>query len=88
MIYNIYFIFANAKTLIIIIVQVTSVVNVLVITSYSIHYTKLYDDKLMDRVDALCDAKVDIIALDTSHGHSEFVLKSVAMIKEKYPDVV
>lgn len=44
-------------------------------------------DKLMDRVDALCDAKVDIIALDTSHGHSEFVLKSVAMIKEKYPDV-
>ncbi|MBN2879272.1 MAG: IMP dehydrogenase [Clostridia bacterium] len=44
-------------------------------------------DKLMDRVSALCDAKVDIIALDTSHGHSEFVLKSVAMIKEKYPDV-
>ena len=44
-------------------------------------------EKLMDRVAALCDAKVDVIALDTAHGHSEYVLKAVAMIKEKYPDV-
>ncbi len=44
-------------------------------------------DKLMERVAALCDAKVDVIALDTAHGHSEFVLKAVAKVKEKYPDV-
>jgi len=44
-------------------------------------------DKMMDRVDALCDAKVDVIALDTAHGHSQYVLDSVAKIKEKYPDV-
>ena len=40
----------------------------------------------MDRVAALVDAKVDIIAVDTAHGHSEFVLKKVAEIKEKFPD--
>lgn len=44
-------------------------------------------EKLMDRVTALCDAKVDVIALDTAHGHSEYVLSAVARIKEKYPDV-
>ena len=32
-------------------------------------------------------AKVDIIALDTAHGHSQFVLDAVASIKEKFPDV-
>ncbi|MEX1376708.1 MAG: IMP dehydrogenase [Eubacteriales bacterium] len=44
-------------------------------------------DKLMDRVDALCEAKADIIALDTAHGHSQFVLDAVAKVKERHPDV-
>ncbi len=41
----------------------------------------------LDRVAALVDAKVDIIAIDTAHGHSEIVLNKVAEIKEKYPDL-
>ena len=41
----------------------------------------------LDRVAALVDAKVDIIAIDTAHGHSEFVLKKVAEIKERFPDL-
>ena len=44
-------------------------------------------DRMMARVEALCKAKVDVIALDTAHGHSQFVLNAVAKIKEKYPDV-
>ncbi len=41
----------------------------------------------LDRVAALVDAKVDIIAIDTAHGHSEFVLKKVAEIKERFPNL-
>ena len=32
-------------------------------------------------------AKVDVIVLDSAHGHSENVLKCLRMIKEAYPDV-
>ena len=32
----------------------------------------------MDRVAALVDAKVDVIAIDTAHGHSVGVLKPLA----------
>ena len=41
----------------------------------------------MDRVAALVDAKVDVIAIDTAHGHSVGVLKTVSQIKEKFPDL-
>ena len=41
----------------------------------------------MDRVAALVEAKVDIIAIDTAHGHSHKVLAKVAEIKKKYPNV-
>lgn len=41
----------------------------------------------LDRVDALYNAKVDIIAVDTAHGHSEGVLKMVERIKNAYPDL-
>ncbi len=41
----------------------------------------------MDRVAALVEAKVDIIAIDTAHGHSHKVLEKVAEIKKKYPNV-
>lgn len=42
---------------------------------------------ILDRVGALVDAKVDIIVLDSAHGHSKNVIHSLKMIKEKYPDL-
>ncbi|MBR1816534.1 MAG: IMP dehydrogenase [Lachnospiraceae bacterium] len=42
---------------------------------------------ITDRVDELVNAKVDAIVIDTAHGHSENVLKTFAMIKDKYPDL-
>ena len=42
---------------------------------------------ICDRVDELVSAKVDAIVIDTAHGHSENVLKTFKMIKEKYPDL-
>ena len=41
-------------------------------------------DDTMDRVSALVTAGVDIITVDTAHGHSEGVLKTVETIKKKY----
>jgi IMP dehydrogenase len=38
----------------------------------------------IDRVDALVDAGVDLITVDTAHGHSKGVLDMVASIKKKY----
>ena len=42
---------------------------------------------ILDRVDALVKAKVDVIVIDTAHGHSANVLKTVRMVKEAYPDL-
>ena len=42
---------------------------------------------VLERVEALVDVKVDVIVLDSAHGHSENVLKCARMIKEKYPDL-
>ena len=36
---------------------------------------------------ALVKAKVDVVVLDSAHGHSENVLHCVRMIKEAYPDL-
>lgn len=41
----------------------------------------------MERVQALVDAKVDIIAIDTAHGHNQGVLNVVSKIKSKYPNL-
>ncbi|MBS1416117.1 MAG: IMP dehydrogenase [Christensenellales bacterium] len=41
----------------------------------------------MDRVAALVDAGVDVVAIDTAHGHSRFVVEMVSKIKGKYPDL-
>ena len=41
----------------------------------------------LDRVDALVKAKVDVIVLDSAHGHSANVIRTVKMVKEKYPDL-
>jgi len=40
-----------------------------------------------ERVDALASAKVDVIVVDTAHGHQCFVVDMVREIKEKYPDI-
>ena len=41
----------------------------------------------LERVKALVDAKVDVIVLDSAHGHSENVLKCLRMIKAEFPDL-
>ena len=42
---------------------------------------------MMERVEALVKAKVDVITLDTAHGHSKGVLEAVKTIKKVYPDL-
>ncbi|EES51134.1 IMP dehydrogenase [Clostridium botulinum] len=42
---------------------------------------------MMDRVDALVKAKVDVITVDTAHGHSRGVMEAVKQIKVKHPDL-
>ena len=42
---------------------------------------------MFERVDALVKANVDVITLDTAHGHSKGVLDAVTKIKAKYPDL-
>ena len=42
---------------------------------------------VLDRCRALVDAGVDVLALDSAHGHSGNILRSVAMVKEAFPDV-
>ena len=39
-----------------------------------------------ERVEALLNAGVDVIAVDTAHGHSRGVIDSVKEIKKKFPD--
>ena len=41
----------------------------------------------MNRVDAIVAAVVDVIVVDTAHGHSQGVIDQVESIKEKYPDI-
>ena len=42
---------------------------------------------LMERVDALVKAKVDVIVVDSAHGHSKNIMDAVKRIKEKYPEL-
>ncbi len=41
----------------------------------------------MERIAALIEARADVIAIDTAHGHSAGVLKKVEEIKAKFPNV-
>ena len=41
----------------------------------------------MERIAALISAKVDVITVDTAHGHSKGVLEEVTKIKAKYPNL-
>ena len=42
---------------------------------------------MMERVAALVKAGVDVIGLDSAHGHSINILKAVTMIKKAYPEL-
>jgi IMP dehydrogenase len=42
---------------------------------------------MMERVDALVAVDVDVITIDTAHGHSKGVLDAVKTVKEKYPEL-
>ncbi len=42
---------------------------------------------VFERIDALLEAKVDVINIDTAHGHSLGVLRQVEAIRSRYPDI-
>ena len=41
----------------------------------------------LERAAALVDARVDVIVVDTAHGHSAGVMQTVQRIKKRHPDV-
>lgn len=41
----------------------------------------------LERVEELVKSKVDVLAVDTAHGHSKFVIENVRKIKAKYPNI-
>lgn len=42
---------------------------------------------VMERLDALVSAGVDIVTVDSAHGHQENIVNTVKQIKAKYPDL-
>lgn len=42
---------------------------------------------MMERVKALYDSHVDVIVLDTAHGHSAGVINAVKKVKDTYPEL-
>lgn len=42
---------------------------------------------MMQRVDALVSANVDVLVLDSAHGHSAGIIKAVQAVKAKHPNV-
>lgn len=42
---------------------------------------------MMERVSACVDAQVDVLSLDSAHGHSKNIIDAVKKIKAAYPDV-
>lgn len=42
---------------------------------------------VLDRVAALVETQVDLVALDSAHGHNDGVIKAVAKVKAAYPDL-
>lgn len=42
---------------------------------------------VFDRIDALLEAKVDVVSIDTAHGHSVGVLRQVEAIRKRYPNI-
>ena len=44
-------------------------------------------NNIMERVDALVKVKVDLIVIDSAHGHSKNILETVRKIKQRHPDL-
>ena len=44
-------------------------------------------DDMDERIEQLISANVDVLVVDTAHGHSEGVIRAVKRIKEKYPTI-
>ena len=42
---------------------------------------------VLDRAAALVEAKVDVVAVDTAHGHTTRVIETVEAIKKRFPDL-
>ena len=42
---------------------------------------------VLERVDALVQAGVDVVVIDSAHGHSQNILNTLRLIKGKYPDL-
>lgn len=42
---------------------------------------------MMDRIEALCKAGVDVVSIDTAHGHSVGVIQALKNIKAKFGDL-
>ena len=43
-------------------------------------------EDVVDRAGALLDAGADVLVLDSAHGHSANIMRTVGKVKEKYPD--
>ena len=41
----------------------------------------------LDRADQLVQASVDVLVVDTAHGHSQGVLETVATLRQRHPDI-
>ena len=41
----------------------------------------------LERIEELVKAKVDVVVMDSAHGHSANVIRTVRMVKEKFPDL-
>lgn len=44
-------------------------------------------DNTLDRIEALVRSSVDVVVVDTAHGHQQNVLRMVDRIKKAYPDL-
>lgn len=42
---------------------------------------------VLDRVSALVDAKVDVLVLDSAHGHSQNIINCLKNVKEHFPQI-
>ncbi|MCL2610859.1 MAG: IMP dehydrogenase [Defluviitaleaceae bacterium] len=45
------------------------------------------EEDMIERIEALVESHVDIIAIDTPHGHTELAIQAIRNIKEKFPDL-
>ncbi len=44
-------------------------------------------EETLPRIESLIDASVDVVVVDTSHGHSEMVIDSVALARKTFPEL-